>query len=268
MKPPPSSPSRLAAGTAHVGERELGGVLGVHADLVEVAAALEAGHPPLHHQQADPLMPGGRIGPGGDDHQVAHLPVGDEGLAAVEQVVIAVADGGGADPLQVAARPGLGHGDRGDELAGAVPRQPPLALLGGGQAAEVVAVDVVVHGEPRPGGAGHRQFLVEDQVVAVVRVAAATVLLVDLDPEQPGPAGGEPDVPGHHPVPLPLLVVGGDLTGDEGAHHVAERVVLGGEDVTLHRRAFLRSGMAGGHTGGRGRSREAASLRSGLFTGQ
>src|SRR5215475_6144402 len=82
------------------------------------AAALEAGHPALDHQQADPLMAAARIGPGGDDHQVAQLPVGNEGLAAVEQVVIAVADGGGADPLEVAARPGLGHRDRGDELAG------------------------------------------------------------------------------------------------------------------------------------------------------
>ena len=143
-------------------------------------------------------------------------------------------------PCRSLPAPGLGHRDRGDELAGAVPGQPPLALLGGGQLGEVVPVDVVVHGEPGPGGAGHGQFLVEDQVVAVVGVAAAAVLLVDLDPEQPGPAGGEPDVPGHHPVPLPLLVMGRDLPGDEGARHVAERVVLGGEDVTLHRRAFLR----------------------------
>src|SRR5215813_2944855 len=152
--------------------------------------------------------------------------------------MIAVAHGGGADPLQVASGPGLGHRDRGDELAGTVPGEPPLALLWGAQAAEVVPVDVVVHGEPRPVGAGDRQLLVEDQVVAVVRIAAPAVLLVDLDPEQPGPAGGEPDVPGHHPVPFPPLVVRGDLAGDEGAHHVAERVVLGGEDVTLHRRAF------------------------------
>src|SRR6266536_3692471 len=202
------------------------------ADLVKVAAALEAGHPPLGDQQADPLMTGGGIGPGDDDHQVAQLPVGDKGLGAVEQVVIAVAHGGGADSLQVAAGPWLGHRDRGDELAGAVPGQPTAALLGHAQAAEVVPVDVVVHGERGPGRAGRRQLLVENEVVAVVRVAAASVLLVDLDPEEPGTAGREPDVPGHEPVPLPLLVVGGDLAGDEGADHVAERVVLRGKYVT------------------------------------
>ncbi len=35
-----------------VGEEQLGGVLAVHADLVEVAAALEAVHAALEHEQA------------------------------------------------------------------------------------------------------------------------------------------------------------------------------------------------------------------------
>jgi hypothetical protein len=138
--------------------------------------------------------------------------------------------------------------------------QPALGLLGRAQTAEVVPVDVVVHGEPRSVGAGHRQFLVEDQVVAVVRVAAAAVLLVDLDTEQPGPAGGEPDLPGHHPVPLPLFVVGGDLACDEGADHVAERVVLRGEDVTLHRRALPALRQPAAAAGGAGRPVPASLL--------
>ncbi len=37
---------------AHVGEEQLGGVLGVHPDLVEVAAALEALHAPLEDRAA------------------------------------------------------------------------------------------------------------------------------------------------------------------------------------------------------------------------
>ena len=36
----------------HVGEEQLGGVLGVQADLLEVAAALEAVHAPLEDEQA------------------------------------------------------------------------------------------------------------------------------------------------------------------------------------------------------------------------
>ena len=41
----------------HVGEEQLGGVLGVQADLVEVAAALEAVHAPLDHEQAHARVP-------------------------------------------------------------------------------------------------------------------------------------------------------------------------------------------------------------------
>ena len=40
----------------HVGEEQLGGVLGVQADLVEVAAPLEAVHAPLEHEQAHALV--------------------------------------------------------------------------------------------------------------------------------------------------------------------------------------------------------------------
>jgi hypothetical protein len=46
--------------------------------------------------------------------------------------VIAGVDGGGADALQIGARARLGHGDGGDDLAGAEAGQPaPLLLLGG-----------------------------------------------------------------------------------------------------------------------------------------
>ena len=78
----------------------------MHADLVQVAAALETRHVALDHQQADPLVTGGWVGPGDDDDQVAELAVGDEGLRPVEHVVVAVPDRGGANPLQVAAGPG------------------------------------------------------------------------------------------------------------------------------------------------------------------
>ena len=158
--------------------------------------------------------------------------------------MVAVADRGGAHALQVAARARLGHGDGRDQLARAVAGQPPLALLGRGQALQVGPVDVVVHGEPGPGGPRLGQLLVEDQVVAVVLDPAAAVLLVDLDAQQPGTASGQPHVPRDHPVRLPLLVVGRDLLGDEGADHVPEVVVLAGEDVALHAVLSCRSFLA------------------------
>ena len=161
MKPSPSSPSRFAAGHRARREGELRGVLGVHPDLLQVAAALEAGHAALDDEQADAVVARVGVGPGGDDHQVGQDAVGDEGLLAVEDPVVAVADGGGPDALQVAAGSGLGHRDRGDDLAGAVPGSQRCFCSSVASSAKYGAVDVVVHGEPRPVGAGHRQFLVQ-----------------------------------------------------------------------------------------------------------
>src|SRR5205823_14534276 len=95
----------------YVGEEQLRGVLRVHAELVQVPAAGEAGHAPLHHEQADPPVPGVRVCARYHDHDVGQLAVGDEGLLAVQDVGVAVADRGRADPLQVAACAGLGHRD-------------------------------------------------------------------------------------------------------------------------------------------------------------
>ena len=87
--------------------------------------------PALDDEQRDPLVAGLGVGPGDHDHQVGQDAVGDEGLLAVEDVVVAGVDGGGADALQVGAGPGLGHRDRRDELAGAQPGQPARLLLVG-----------------------------------------------------------------------------------------------------------------------------------------
>ncbi len=150
-------------GHPDVGEEQLGGVLGVHADLVQVPAAGEAGHAALDHEQADAPVPGTGVGARDHDHDVAQLAVRDERLLPVQQVMIPVAHGGGADALQVAAGPWLGHRDRGDELPGAVAGQPPFPLLRRAQAVEVGADHVVVQGEHGPVGAGPGQFLVQDR---------------------------------------------------------------------------------------------------------
>jgi hypothetical protein len=149
--------------------------------------------------------------------------------------VVTVADRGGPDPLQVAAGLGLGHGDRRDELARAVAGQPALPLLRRAQPVQVRADHVVVQLEHGPAGAGPGQFLVQDHVVPVVGVAAAAVLLVDVDAEQAGPARGQPHVAGNDAVPFPLIVIRRDLLRDEGSHHVTELVLVWGEDFPLHR---------------------------------
>ncbi len=120
---------QVLGGHLDVGEGQFGGVLGVQADLVEVAAALEALHAALDDQQREALRALVGVGARHDDHQVGVDAVGDEGLGPVEDVVVALFDRPGLDALQVAAGAGLGHRDRGDELAGAELGQPALLLL-------------------------------------------------------------------------------------------------------------------------------------------
>ncbi len=91
---------------AAVLEEQLAGVLPAQAELVELAPAHEAGRIGLDQQQADALVRrlGVRIGLRHDDEQVADLPVRDEGLRAVQDVVIAVADGARLHVREVRSR--------------------------------------------------------------------------------------------------------------------------------------------------------------------
>ena len=83
----------------------------------------------LDHHQRDALGAARRVGLGDDDDQIGVLAVGDEGLRAVEHVVVAALLGRACDALQVGAGAGLGHGDGADQLAGRQLRQPALLLL-------------------------------------------------------------------------------------------------------------------------------------------
>ena len=115
---------------AHVVEEQLRRVVRLQADLVEVAAALETFDlVGLDDDQRGALGALRRVGLGDDDDQIGELAVGDEGLRAVDAVVVAVLFRAGLDALQVGAGARLGHGDGADQLAGRHLRQPFLLLL-------------------------------------------------------------------------------------------------------------------------------------------
>ena len=122
------------------------------ADFFEVLTAREAGRGRIDQEQAHALGACGRVGLGGEHQQVAVLAVADEDLAAVDDVVVAVAvtypSRRGADGLEVAARAGLGHADGGNRLAAGHARQPVCALRLGAAVQQVGRDDVVVHLQP------------------------------------------------------------------------------------------------------------------------
>jgi hypothetical protein len=164
----------LASRHAHIVEEQLRGVLRLQPHLVELAAAAEAlctiG---LHQQQAHALGPGLAFGLGHHDDQVGVLAVGDEGLGAVDQIVIAVAAGEGAHGLQVGAGAGLGHRDRRGQLARHHARQPALLLVLGAAVEQVGRDDGRMQAAAPAAQARARRLHDDHRLVAEIATRAA-----------------------------------------------------------------------------------------------
>ena len=234
MKPDALLAEQVLGGHLDVGEGQFGGVLRVQADLVEVAAALEALHAALDDQQREAQGALVGVGAGHDDHQVGVNAVGDEGLRPVEHpAAVVLLDRAGLDALQVAAGAGFGHRDRRDEFARAESGQPALLLLLGGQAQQIRRDDVVLQREAEAAEAPRGGLLGDDDVVAEVVVAAAAVLLGHRHAEEALLAGLEPDAAVDDLVLLPLLVERRDVALEEGAVGLAEQLVFGLEEGAL-----------------------------------
>jgi hypothetical protein len=113
---------------AYVLEEQLCRVRGVLADLLDLAALLEAREAGVDQEQGRALGALARVRDRRDDDQVRVDAVGDENLGAVQDPLIAVADGVGADALHIRAGTGLGHRQGAESLAADHLRQPLLLL--------------------------------------------------------------------------------------------------------------------------------------------
>lgn len=225
---------------ADIVEAELRRVLGVEADLVEVASPLEARHAALDDEQREALGALLRIGAGDDDHQVGVDTVGDERLGAVEDPVVTVAHRAGLDALQVAAGAGLGHRDGRDQLARTEAREPALLLLLVGEFEQVGSDDIVVQHEAQAAEAELGGLLGHDGVVTEVVHATAAVFLRHRHAEKALRAGLLPHLTVDDLVLLPLLVEGGHLLFEELPVRLPEEVVLGLEKGAFHLRSCVR----------------------------
>jgi len=156
------------------------------------------------------------------------------GLRPVEDVMIAVAAGGGLDLLEVGARPWFGHRDGDQPLAGHEARQPPFLLLLVRQVGQVGRHHVVVQRQGDALGAGGGDLLGDDHAVAEVPDTEAAVLLGDHPAEQPELAGLAPGLPADHAGLQPLRGVRDALLLQERPHQLPELLVLVGEDGPAH----------------------------------
>ena len=96
--------------------------------------------------------------------------------------------------------------------------------------------------KPDAAGADAGHLLVEDGVVAEVADPAAAELLLDVHPEQPLRAAGEPHVARHDPVLLPLVVEGDDGLLGPAPDHRPEVLVLGLVEGVAHATQSARAG--------------------------
>ena len=230
---------------AKVGEKQLGGVLRLAADFFQHAAALKAGAIGFHQDQADPARAGVRVGLAGQHQQVGAEPGGDEHLLAVDDVVIAVAQRGGAHRRHIAAAGWLGHAQRHHDLALRHGRKPAALLRLRPVMHEIGRDDVRMQVEGRAGGAGARHLLDHDGTEQKISSGAA-IRFRHAGAKQPKFAGYLPDRARHDPGFLPFRVMGGDFGGDEAANLVAEQLMLAGEQgpgdhavATVVRRSML-----------------------------
>ena len=194
-----------------------------HAHLRDLVAGGEAGRAALDEEGGDPAVELGV------DHEQRGLgAVGDEGLAAVEDVAVRVLAGDGGHAEDVGAVAGLAHAHRADRGAAQRPGQVAGALGRRRRPVEVVDEQQRVRevGQ-REAGVGVGDLLVDDDRGGGVEAGAA-VGVGDGDAEQPELAGltEQPDVEGAELIVLHRLLL--DVAAGPGADRLAQhRVLLG-----------------------------------------
>ena len=165
---------------------------------------------------------------GRDDDEVAAHAVRDEGLRAVDHVLVAVALRGGRNRRQVGAGARLGHRHGGDGLTAGTAGQPLGLLLGAAEGVDVGNDDVGVQAGRPAGFVGSRELFHDDHRVKEVAPGAA-VLLFHPRAEKARLTGLEPDLAVDHPLRPPLGLLRKDPGFDELPEVASEDLVFLGK---------------------------------------
>ena len=200
----------------------------MQAELLEVAAPLEAIEAPLHDDDAHAGVALARVCLDSEDHEIGVDAIGDEGLRPVDDIVVTVSDRARRHRGEVGTDAGLGHADGSDELTAGDAWQPALLLLLRAVLEEVGDGDVVVEREPeaRRANAGHLDLLSSDGVEAEVRHATTAELLGDVEGEEAVAASIGEELSWDDARLVPLKVVRDDLVVHPRPEGLAELVVL------------------------------------------
>src|SRR5207249_5109457 len=147
----------------HVVESESGGLRGVMPGLAELPGDGEARGGRVDDEHADARPAPRPVGIGGHQAVVGDVPVRDEHLRPVDDVVVAAALRGGADRGGVGARVGLGEAEGAELLAPDGGHEVVLLLLLGAEAEDRDAAEPHVREERRGKAAVHARDLLDQE---------------------------------------------------------------------------------------------------------
>jgi hypothetical protein len=231
VEPLATRPEQVAFGHGAVGERELAGVGGLPAELVEGLRDRVARCPVFDDDVRDLVL----AGAGGDRHAPRELGarVGDEHLRAVDDPGAVAELCGRAGRAGVGARVGLGQPERREPTTRREVGQPALPLLVGAEEGDRHRPERRVRGDgDRDGGVDPRQLLDGDRVRDRV-AAGAAVALLDRYPHQPELGHLAYQLDGEARLAIELLRQGRDALARERADGVADQLLLWSE-VEVH----------------------------------
>ncbi|MNF75550.1 hypothetical protein D3C84_576210 [compost metagenome] len=208
-------PQPVAGGNAHGAEIHLPGRLAVPAHLLLRLAIAHPGRIGGHHKGRNPL--GSLTAGAGHHHQhLGAAGTGDEHLAAIEKVILAIAHRASLEGRRIRPGPRLGEAVGAQQLAAGQPWHPLLGHLRRQPAAQHPAHHVVDGEIGRGGGAAHGQAL-EDEAGVEPAQPQAVILLRGVEAAQTQRRrlldGGD----GELVLPVPARGVGFERQIGEGA---------------------------------------------------
>ena len=212
----------VANGHFAVGENQLGGFGGAHAQLVFFAAGREARRAALDDEGRHAVRVAHFAGAHNHHGHVAGFAVGNEVFRAVDDVVFAtlIEHSGGAHVAGVGARVGLRQAPGPNPLARSQLGQVLLLLLLGGVLQNVAGAQRVVGGHAQANAAVDFGELDNGRYVLHVAEAGPAVLLGHEHAHQAELAELVKHVDGEFLALIPLHHVGLDVLGAKVAHHL------------------------------------------------
>ena len=171
----------IFGGDLAIGKGEFGTGGGVNAEFFFFFANVEARRAAFDDKGGNALFGAHGIGIHINDGRVGYAAIGDPGLGAIDDIAIALANGGRTQRGGVGA--GLRFGKRvtADALATGEGRQELFFLFFGAEAANRIGVQGILHGENDAGGGAHAGNLFDYDGVAEVIEAGSAVAVRNSD---------------------------------------------------------------------------------------